>query len=351
MTSLTDENTKNILEVTIKIAMIALLFSWCFFIVQPFIVPIVWAMIISVSIYPIYTRLVVLLKGRHKLSATLITFILLLIIAIPCILFCAIIISNAEELGHKLIEGSFTIPLPSEKVASWPVIGSYIFKYWTFASTNIIEVIKEIAPQLKLVAKWLFTSSFSITLALFQFVLAIIISGVLLANGQGIHHFALLLARRFVGKKGETLCVLTKITIRSVTTGVLGVALIQSLCAGAGLVVASIPGAGLLTLICFLLAVIQIGPALVLILSIVYTFAIHDNLFAIIYTVWCVFVMLMDNVLKPVLLGRGNNIPTVIIFLGAIGGLMFSGIIGLFVGAVILALGYEIFRAWLFEYE
>lgn len=351
MTSATEDSTKNTLEVTIKIAMTALLFSWCFFIVQPFIIPIVWAMIISVSIYPIYTHLVLLLKGRHHLGAFLITLILLLIIAAPCILFGGIVVDNVEELGRKIIAGSISIPLPNEKVASWPLVGSYIFKYWTLASTNLIEVFKDLAPQLQVVARWLFKSSFSITLDLLKFIVAIIISGVLMAHGQSIHRFALVLARRFVGEKGEALSVLTKTTIRSVSTGVLGVALIQSLCAGAGLIVAGIPGAGLLTILCFFLAVIQVGPLLILLLSVLYAFSIHDNLFAVFYTVWCVFVTLMDNVLKPILLGRGNNIPTVIIFIGAIGGLMLSGIIGLFVGAVVLALGYEIFRTWLFESE
>jgi predicted PurR-regulated permease PerM len=351
MTTATEEKTRHTLEITIKLVMITFLFSWCFFIIKPFIIPVIWAMIISVSMHPIYDRLVTLFKGRNILCAVLVTVFLLLIIATPIILFGSIIIENAGDLENKLVKGTFTIPLPTENVATWPVVGKVIFDYWTLASTNLLELIKEAAPQLKVVAHWLLTSSFTMSLDILGFILAIIVSGVFLANSENVHRFTLVLAERVAGGKGKALSNLTKATIRSVSTGVLGVALIQSLFAGAGLVVADIPWAGLLTTLCFFLAVIQIGPGIILILSVIYVFSNHSSVFAVIYMIWCIFVMLMDNVLKPILLGRGNAIPTVIIFMGAIGGLMFSGIIGLFVGAVVLALGYELFKAWLFEHH
>jgi predicted PurR-regulated permease PerM len=346
-----DDSTKKTVETTIKIGMILLLFVWCFYIIQPFIVPLVWALIITVSIYPVYSRAVVLLGGRQKLTAALIILTLLLIIAVPGIVLIETIVKNVEELAPKLSDGTFTIPLPTEKVASWPLIGESLFKYWTLASTNLVEALRQIAPQLKILGKWLITSSFSLTVSILQLMLAIIISGILLVNAEGGHRLALAIGKRFVGEKGEDFQQLSEATIRGVASGVLGVALIQSMLAGLGFVVADVPSAGLLTLFCFFLAVIQIGPSLIILPVTVYVFSCHDTLFSLIFMAWAIFVGLIDNVLKPLLMGRGSRIPIAIIFIGVIGGMIFSGFIGLFVGPVVLALGYELFRAWVFERE
>ena len=346
-----DDFTKKVLETTIKISMILLLFAGCFYIVQPFIVPLAWSLIITVSIYPVYRRMVVLLGGRQKLTSFLIIATLLLIIAVPCGFLVKIIVNNVEELAHQLLDGTFVIPLPTEKVATWPLIGSSLFKYWTQASTNLGEALRQIAPQLKILGTWLITSSFSLTVSILQLLLAIIISGILLVNAEGGHRLALAIGKRFVGERGEEFQHLSGETIRSVATVVLGVALIQSLLAGLGLVVAGIPSAGLLTLVCFFLAVIQLGPSLIMIPVTIYVFSCHDTAFSLIFMVWAIFVGLIDNVLKPLFIGRGSSIPVVIIIIGVIGGVVFSGIIGLFVGPVVLALAYELFRVWLFEEE
>jgi predicted PurR-regulated permease PerM len=346
-----DVATKKIVETAIKLGMILMLFVWCFYIVQPFIVPLVWSLIITVSIYPVYSRIVILLGGWQKLTAVLIILTLLLIIAVPCFVLVGTIANNIEELVPRLSDGSLTIPLPTEKVATWPLIGETLFKYWTLASTNLLAVLQQIAPQLKILGKWLITSSVSLTVSILQLVLAIIISGVLLINAEGVHELALAMGKRFVGERGEEFKSLSAATIRGVATGILGVALIQSLLAGLGLVVADIPSAGLLTLACFFLAVIQVGPTLVMLPVTIYVFSSHDTLFSLLFMGWAIFVSLIDNVLKPLLMGRGSRIPIVIIIIGVIGGMIFSGIIGLFVGPVVLALGYELFRAWVFDVE
>jgi predicted PurR-regulated permease PerM len=343
--------TKNPVETTIKIAMTLLLFIWCFYIVQPFIVPLVWALIITVSIFPVYSRLLILLNERQRLAAVLMSLSLLLIIVVPCVMLGGTIASSIEGLARQLSDGTFAIPLPTEKVASWPLIGESLHKYWTLISTKPMDALRPIAPQLKMLGTWLITSGFSLTVSIFQLVLAIIISGVLLANAQGGHSLALAISKRFVGAKGAEFERLSEETIRSVAIGVLGVAFIQSLLVGLGFWVVGIPAAALLTMACFFLAVIQVGPALIVIPVTIYVFSCHDTLFSLIYLVWAVFTSLIDNVLKPLLMGRGSSIPTVIIFIGAIGGMIFSGLIGLFVGAVVLALGYELFRAWVFEDE
>jgi predicted PurR-regulated permease PerM len=248
-----------------------------------------------------------------------------------------------------LSDATFSIPLPTEKIAALPLIGEPLFKYWTLASTNLVEALRQISPQLKTLGTWLITTSFSLTISFLQLLLAIIISGVLLVNAEAGHRLALAIGKHLVGDKNEEFNQLSETTIRGVASGVLGVALLQSLLAGLGFLVADVPNAGLLTLACFFLAVIQVGPSLIVLPIALYVFSYHDTLFSILFMVWAIFIGFIDNILKPLILGRGSHIPAIIIFIGAIGGMIFSGIIGLFVGAVVLALGYELFRAWVFE--
>ena len=204
-------------------------------------------------------------------------------------------------------------------------------------------------PQVAAFGRWLLATVGELGLGTLQFVMAIIIAGVLLANAQGSGHAARAIATRLAGERGADYAELGQATVRSVARGILGVALIQSLLAGLGFLAVGVPGAGLLALVCLLLAVVQIGPIVVLIGTVIYVFSTADTFTAVIFLIWSIFVALIDNVLKPILLGRGVKVPMVVIFVGAIGGLLASGIIGLFVGSVVLALSFTLFKAWLRE--
>jgi predicted PurR-regulated permease PerM len=345
----THEFTKSPVEITIKIAMTLVLVVWCFYIIKPFIVPLMWSLIIAVSVYPVFIKLLGWLGGRQKLTAAIVSFVLLVLIVGPLFFLGDTLVDNLSALSKQLSAGTLTIPLPTEQVASWPVIGETLFKHWTAFATKPMEALAPVAPYLKTLGAWLVSTGFSLTLSVLQLVLAIIVSGVLLANAEGGYSVALAISKRFFGLKGEEFERLSEVTIRGVATGVLGVALIQSLLMGLGFLVAGVPAAALLTVVCFFLAVIQIGPGLVALPVTIYVFSVHEPWFAFIYLIWSIFTGTIDNVLRPLLMGRGSSIPTVIIFLGAIGGMMSSGVIGLFVGAVVLALGYELFKAWIFE--
>jgi predicted PurR-regulated permease PerM len=173
-----------------------------------------------------------------------------------------------------------------------------------------------------------------------------VVAGVLLANASGCVTVSRSLANRLFGDRGPEFEELAGSTIRSVTNGILGVAVIQTTCAGLGFVVAGLPGAGLWTLVFLFAAVLQLGGPVV-ILPVIYMFAIASTTKAILFLIWCLFVALMDNVLKPLLLGRGVAVPIAVVFLGAIGGFIAVGIIGLFLGAIVLSVGYKLFLAWL----
>jgi len=217
---------------------------------------------------------------------------------------------------------------------------------WSMASTNLTGLLKNFAPQIKAALPELLSASASVGLTVLQFILSILVAGVLLAKASGCASISHSLANRLFGNQGPEFEDLAGSTIRSVTNGILGVAVIQSVLAGLGFMIGGLPGAGLWTLLFLFAAVLQVG-ALVLIPAVIYMFAIASTTKAVLFLLWCIFVGLIDNVLKPLLLGRGVAVPIVVVFLGAIGGFLAVGTIGLFIGAIVLSVGYKLFLAWL----
>ena len=337
------------LEATIHIGLILLLAAWCFQIVQPFIIPVVWGIIIATATYPAYRWLEDALGGRRGIAATLFTLFMMVILITPTVKLAATLVNGTSLLSGYLGSESLSIPPPPQSVAGWPIIGEPLAGFWGLASENLGAALQQIAPQLKAFGSWLLSAAAGAGLGILIFVVAIIIAGALLANAQGWHRAACAIATRLAGDRGSDFADLAEATVRSVAQGILGVALIQTLLAGIGFLVVGVPGAGLWALLCLLLGVIQIGIGLIVIPIVVYVFYTADTLTAVLFLIWIIPVTLLDNILKPILLGRGVNVPMVVIFVGAIGGFLASGIIGLFVGSVILALGYKLFTAWLAE--
>jgi predicted PurR-regulated permease PerM len=239
-----------------------------------------------------------------------------------------------------------TIPPPPATVETWPVIGVPLKNVWTVASTNLTSALRSFAPQIKAILPWLVSASAAIGLTVLQFALSIVVAGILLAKAPVASGLAHSLATRILGEKGPEFEQVAASTIRSVTTGILGVAVIQSILAGLGFLVAGLPGAGLWTILFLVAAVLQVG-ALVLIPAVIYAFLTSSVTKSVIFLVWCLMVALVDNVLKPLLLGRGVAVPIAVVFLGAIGGFVAMGILGLFVGAIVLSVGHKLFLAWL----
>lgn len=337
------------LEATIRIGLILLLAAWCFQIVQPFIIPVVWGIIIATATYPAYRWLEGALGGRRGIAATLFTLLMMVILITPTLKLAETLVNGSSLLSGYLEGESLKIPPPPESIAGWPIIGEPLARFWSLASENLGAALQQIAPQLKAFGGWLLKAAAGAGLGILKFVVAIIIAGALLAHAQGGHRAAYAIATRLAGDRGADFADLAEATVRSVAQGILGVALIQSLLAGIGFLAVGLPGAGLWALLCLLLAVVQIGIGLVVVPIVIYVFYAADTLTAVLFLIWCTPLTVLDNILKPLLLGRGVNVPMVVIFVGAIGGFLTSGIIGLFVGSVILALGYTLFIAWLAE--
>ena len=341
------DKTQNVaLEASIHIGLAIILTAACLMILLPFVPLITWGIIIAVAAYPGFRELQRRLGGRGALSATIFTVVLLAALIVPVVLLAGTLVGGVQTLVAHFKTGKLIIPPPPASVETWPVIGAPLKNAWDRASANLTEAVRSFAPQIKAILPGVFSASAGVALTVLQFALSIVVAGVLLANAEGAYQITCSLCRRIFGERGLEFQQLMGATIRSVTTGILGVALIQTVLAGLGFLVAGLPGAGLWAVMFLLAAVLQVG-ALVLIPAVIYMFAIASTTKAVIFLVWCVIVAVLDNFLKPLLLGRGVAVPIAVVFLGAIGGFIALGLIGLFVGAVVLSIGYKLLLAWL----
>jgi predicted PurR-regulated permease PerM len=337
------------LEITIHVGLVVLVLFWCFRIAQPFIQIFVWGIIIAIAISPGYRWLNSVLGGRKKLAAALVTLLLLVIIIVPCVMFATSLVETAQKLSADFSEGSLRIPAPSEKVKSWPVIGQTLYNFWHLSSENLTAAVGQIAPHLKSLGLWLLNTAAGAGFAIVSFGIAILIAGVLLANETRGIQVARAISVRLAGERGTDLVKLSGATVRSVARDILGVALIQAILAGLGCLVAGVPGAGLWALIVLILAVIQLPTFIILAPIVIYVFYTTSMVPAILFAIWNLLVGGCDSFLKPLLMGRGVDVPMLVVFIGAIGGFILNGIVGLFIGAIILSLGFKLFEVWLDE--
>ena len=341
-----DNTLSRTLDVSINLGLLILLTGACLLILRPFLPLIVWGLIIAIAAYPGYRRLKNKLGGRSVLTAIICTCLLLTIFILPVVLLTGSLVEGVQNLTARLTQGVPILPPPPPRVETWPIVGAPLKNAWELASKNVASAMTTFAPQIRTVIPKLLSVSASLGLAVLQWIASILVAGILLANSGSGTKIAHSLAIRLFRERGPEFEELAGATIRSVTTGIIGVALIQSIFAAFGFLLVRLPGAGMWAIVFLFAAVLQVG-ALVLIPAVVYMFAIAGTTKAIVFLVWCVIVGAMDNVLKPLLLGRGVPVPMVVVFLGAIGGLLTMGTVGLFIGAILLSIGYKLCLAWL----
>lgn len=336
-----------IIHYSIQLLAMAIMLVWCFRILEPFITPLVWGSVLAITLYPLHKILTRTLRNRNALSATIITVLMVLIILGPAVWLLAATVDEMKALAAAYRSGELHIPKPNESVKTWPIIGNTLYDYWTQSSENLKELVTSHTEEVKAVLLRLFDMLKNTTAGLVMFFLSIIISGFLLGYAKQAGDFARSLLVRIAGKAGESMADSAELTVRNVAKGVLGVAIIQSLLAGIGFVLAGIPLAGLWIIVCLVLAIIQLGLLPVTAGVIIYIWGHGDTLTATLLTIWMIFVGVIDNILKPILLGKGAPAPMLVVFLGAIGGFIMSGFIGLFTGAIVLTLGYKLVTGWL----
>lgn len=340
--------TSRVFDTVIRLGLASLLMIWCFQILRPFIIPVMWGIVIAVAIYPLYLKLCSMLGGRQKLAAVLYTLIALAFLITPTIMVSGSLFDTSKKLAEEIQLGTLAIPPPDERVSEWPLVGEQVYSIWNQAASNLEETLNKYRSEIKKVGQVIISALAGAGGGVLQFILSIFISGILLASSSGAYDFSLKIFKRLSGdRQGQQFADLVVATIRNVAQGVLGIAILQAALAGIGMYLMHVPGWGFWTILILIVAVAQLPLILILGPVVGYVFYVGDTTPAVIFTIWSVLISMTDGFLKPLFLGRGMETPMLVILLGAIGGMMLSGILGLFVGAIVLALGYELFMAWL----
>ncbi len=334
-------------EVAIRLGILFGLLAWSFAILSPFISLFIWGLIISITEYPMYKTLKKRLGGRGKLAATILTLTLFLLLLIPAGLLADSLLEGINHLRAIYQSGDLTIPPPGDNVKSWPLIAKPIIDTWQLASENLGAVSVKYSDEIKNAGRVLLNLAAGTGLGVLQLLASIILAGVFVSYAEEGGDMTKKIFIRLDQRQGAEFADLAEVTIRNVVKGILGVAVAQTVLAGIGFVVIGIPAAGFWIFLCLILAIIQVGVGPVAIGAAIYVFATHETLPAVLFAIWTLVVVLSDNILKPILLGRGSPVPMLVVFLGSIGGFVFHGFIGLFLGAVILSLAYKLVLRWI----
>jgi len=334
-------------EIIIKTVLLAVVLYYAFSIVKPFIVLVLWGIIIAVTLSPLINKMDHIIKAKRTLIISAFTALLVAILLVPTYMLSDSVISSSQDLVHNLKEGTLVLPAPTENVKGWPVIGEKFYTLWSSASSDLESTLVTIQPTIKEYIPKVASALGGALGGILQFVVSLIIAAVFLVNSEGSVKFYHAISRRLVGEKGVEWAQLSALTIRSVVQGVIGIAITQAILSFIGLALIGMPLAWLWAFIVLFLAIIQLPPIIILGPIIAYVFSYADSTPATIFAVYAVVVSAADGFLKPIFLGRGIDIPMLVILLGAIGGMLLSGILGLFVGSVGLALAYKLFMVWL----
>ncbi len=335
------------IESYVKTAIVFLIIYASFMIFKPFLLPVIWGIIIAVALYPLHKKFTKLLKNKAGLSATVITLVLLAVLLVPSISFTGSLFENVKELSTQVKDGTLVVAPPTDDVAEWPLIGKKVHAAWQSFSDNLTAGIVKYKEQLKTVGQKFISILSSFAGGLLTFIIAIIIAGVFLSNSASGYKFVNTFFTALAGDKGEEMVENSRATISSVVNGILGTAIIQTAIIASAFFVFHVPGAAILTLIVLFFAIAQIPAILIVLPILIFMFSQLSGGAAVAFAIWAILGAISDNFLKPMLLGRGMKIPMMIILIGSIGGMMIMGIIGLFIGAVVFAMAYQLFHMWL----
>lgn len=346
-----DQFTATWIEVTIRLGVLGLLLYLSFILVRPFISIVIWSVVLTVALYPVYNWMVDHLGGRRRLAAVLLTILSLLIVIGPATWLALGLIDSLRTLSERLDLSTLMLPPPPDNVKSWPFIGDSIYQFWDLASNNLQAAFAKIAPYLKPIGNSLLQIATEAGTGAIKFFIALFVAGFLYSPAPSLVDAIRKFSRRLASGRGEEFVQLAGATIRAVSRGVIGISALQAFFAGLGLMAAGIPGASLITSAVLILGIIQIGPSIVLIPLIIWSWTTMETTTALLFTAYMIPVSLLDNVLRPLVMARGLDTPMLIILIGVIGGTISYGITGLFLGPIILAVIWELLVAWIRERE
>jgi predicted PurR-regulated permease PerM len=343
------EPQRDLTSILLGTAFIGALIVAAFWIVRPFVAAAIWATMIVVVTWPVMLRLQARLWKRRGLAIAVMMVVLLLLFIVPLTLAIGTIVANATEIGeHARAVASFRMPVPPGWVADLPFVGSRLVGAWEDAAAAGLEGLwARVAPYAGSVTSWFVAEAGSVGYLAVQFLLTLFLAAFMYAHGEQAASTALRLAHRLGGRRGEDLLRLAGQATRGVALGVGLTAVIQSVLGGIGLVLTGVPFAGVLTVLLFMLCITQIGMLVVLVPAVIWVYWSGHPVWGTFLLVWSLVASLLDNFLRPMLVRRSADIPLLLIFAGVIGGLVAFGLIGIFVGPVVLAVAYTLLQAWI----
>lgn len=341
------ELTQNVLHVTLQLLLIGILIAASFLIIRPFIPSLIWAATIVMATWPFMLKVEARLWRKRSLAVAAMTIIILFLFIVPFSLAVLAIIENSDKISGwvKSIQ-SQALPALPHWLSGIPILGPKLSSAWESIRTGPEGISARLAPYAGQLLNWFLYQAGGVGMILIQFFLTVIITAILYSKGEIVAAGIIRFARRLGGDHGETIAVLTVQTVRGIAIGVIGTALIQSLFAGIGLAVSGVPAVAILTAVIFILCVAQVGPSLVLIPAVIWLYYSGHNTWGTILLVWAVFVGTFDNFLRPYLIRKGADLPFLLIFAGVVGGLVTFGVVGLFIGPVVLAITYRLLVVW-----
>lgn len=340
-------NIENTVDTILRLGLLFLLIGLCITFILPFSLVLIWGAIIAITVYPAFLRLVRLFRGRKVLASAFVTLVMLSILGIPTWILTESMLTGMMHFKDMYQSGLPLIPPPGDAVRDWPAIAQPIVNIWQSASENLQGLLIQHKEELTKLGTWLLSAMTGFATGVIQFLISILLAAVFLVFSEPLTNSSLKVFKKLAQTKGENFATLSIDTVRSVVVGILGVAAIQAAMAGIAFYIAGVPFAGLWTILCLMLSVIQIGSWPVLIPMSIYMFTITTPLNATLFTVWMIVVASTDNFLTPILMGRKSTVPMLVLLMGSMGGFITIGFLGLFLGAVILSIGYKLFDSWL----
>lgn len=339
---------------TFSVLFIGVLLVAVLWILAPFVGPAIWAAMVVVATWSVMLRVQALLWGRRGLAVAVMTLLLLLLFVVPLTLAIFTIVGNADQLIEwARLAAAYHLPeTPPAWLVDLPMVGGAIAGAWERAtSLGLRDLLGQVTPYAGNLTRWFVGQVGNVGFLLLQFLVTVVIAAVMYGTGEDAAALVRRFAARLGGERGVAVVALAGGAIRGVALGVGITALVQAVLSGAGLALAGVPFAGLLTAVTFMLCIAQLGPVLVLVPAVAWAFWTGQTGEGIALTVWTLIVANLDNVLRPVLIRMGADLPLLLIFTGVIGGLLSFGLVGIFVGPVVLAVAWTLLQAWIDDGE
>jgi len=341
----------DVVQLAIRLGVLAFLIYWSYVLVRPFIPLLIWSVVLAAALYPVYDRLADKLGGRRRLAATLVTVLSLVVVVGPATWLGFGVVDGLRDLAEQLGAGTLAVPPPPVAVKAWPLVGPRLYDAWDLASSNLAAALRDVAPHLKPLAGSVLDMARSAGAGVLVFLASVVVAGFLFSPGPRIVDAVRTILLHVVPERSDAFVALAGATVRSVSRGVIGIAVLQTLVIGIGFRVAGLPAASVLTFLVLAFGIVQIGSAIVVIPAVVWCWTWMDTLPALLFTAYMIPASLLDNVLKPIVMGHGLKTPALVILIGVIGGTLAHGMLGLFVGPIVLAVAWELLAAWMREDE